>query len=123
MNLLSNIDKGKIIEDYAADFIKKQGLVIIKRNFTTKIGEIDIIATEKNLSLVFIEVRYRKNLSFGGPLASINYTKQQKISKTASIFLTTYKWNEQIYCRFDVIAVTGNMQNLKLQWIKNAFTA
>ena len=75
--------------------------------------------------LVFIEVRYRKNDSFGGALESVTPAKQQKLRKTAELYLQQNKQYEN--ARFDVVAVSKNNEtNLhKVQynfdWITNAF--
>jgi len=68
-------------------------------------------------TLVFIEVRYRKNSDFGGALASISTTKQRKIIKTATHYLTQLA--SEPYCRFDAIAL--NDSDSTPLWVKDAF--
>lgn len=108
-------------EKIAADFLESQGLWIREKNFRCKIGEIDLIAEEKEY-LVFVEVKYRKDLSHGYPREAVNYHKQRTISKVASWYLQRYHlWNRS--CRFDVLEILGTYPNLKITLIKNAFYA
>ena len=65
---------GNIAEENAVIFLKKNGYEIIKRNFYTRYGEIDIIASEKDV-IVFVEVKFRNNNTFGSPLESISSKK------------------------------------------------
>lgn len=121
-------DKGFIVEDFVADYLQQYPLLILARNFQCRLGEIDIIFEEQSQNeadktLVFLEVRFRKNTLFGGPLASIDWKKQRKIIHTAEVFLK-FKPNYRKYaCRFDVIGVTidNNSGLPKIEWVKNAF--
>jgi len=111
---------GKAAEDAAAVMLQQEGLELIERNFICKTGEIDLIFKDKE-QLVFVEVRYRKNQLFGGALASVTSSKQQKLQRAANFYLS--RWQKQPACRFDVIAMTldANQQLICENWIKNAF--
>lgn len=127
---VSTVSTGKYYEAKARDYLRKQGLKEFQFNFHSRYGEIDLIATDKD-TLVFIEVRYRKNQDHGGALATVNIHKQKKIIKTAQHFLQKKGLTNKIPCRFDVIGITGkvtdraysmeSIDNLEFQWIKNAF--
>jgi len=110
------------VERFAAEYLEQQGLRILHRNFRCRFGEIDLIAKHDSI-LVFVEVRFRKNKHFGGPLASIDHRKQQKIIRTAHFFLNSQPRYQDTPCRFDALAIT--LCNLKpdLEWIQNAFQA
>jgi len=111
---------GKAAEDAACDYLQSQGLHLVKRNFLCKLGEIDLIMKEGQ-TLIFIEVRFRKNANFGGAAASVTLNKQQKLQRAAQVYLQGLK--QLPACRFDVIAMTLD-PNLNLScenWIKNAF--
>ena len=114
----SRSTKGKTAEKLARDYLEKNGLRFIDKNFTSRYGEIDLIMQHHD-SVVFIEVRYRKNLNYGGAKASITFSKQQKIQKTA-LFYMQLKGRE-FNARFDVVAMNGENENLNIEWIKNAF--
>ena len=112
--------QGNQAEDQACRFLQQQGLKLLKRNFTTRAGEIDLIMQDTNNAaetLVFIEVRYRKNKDFGGAAASVTYKKQQRIIKAALAYQQRHA--PQSSMRFDVIAIEGD--NKVINWIKSAF--
>lgn len=100
----------------AADFLKDRGYNILKQNYYCRYGEIDIIAEESGYT-VFIEVKYRKNTMSGSPESAVNSIKRQRIRQTALDFITTSYGTEEIPCRFDIVAITGNQIHL----IKDAF--
>ncbi len=110
--------KGVIAEKKALTFLLDQGLTLIHQNYYCRFGEIDLIMSDED-TLVFIEVRYRKNSHYGGALASINQSKQRKIIKTATHYIAQLA--SEPYCRFDAIALDES-ENMPL-WVKNAFQA
>ena len=89
----------------------------MEKNYRCRRGEIDLIMQD-NDSLVFVEVRYRKNNDFGGALESITRKKQQKIQTTALHYMQNH---QDMSARFDVIAITGTGRKQDVEWIKNAF--
>ena len=109
---------GAAMESKALAFLQEQGLKLLQRNFNTRMGEIDLIMTDQE-TLVFIEVRYRQNHSYGSALESVNFSKQQKLIKTAQYFLQTQKHYQKSDCRFDVIAFSKD--NNTPEWIRSAF--
>jgi putative endonuclease len=111
---------GDKAENYALKYLKNQGLKLITKNYLTKLGEIDLIMFDKKI-LVFIEVRFRKNSSFGNSLDSVDYKKQQKIIKTAQLFLDESTQYDDFTCRFDVIAIDKQLKCENISWIKDAF--
>ena len=103
-------------ELFAAEFLKKQGLDIIQMNFRCKIGEIDIIAKDKDC-LVFCEVKYRKNENFGDPLSAVDLKKQRKITQTARYYMLSNNISDNSNVRFDVVGILGD----KITYVRNAF--
>ena len=77
---------GKEGEDFAADYLQKQGYEIIDRNFECKQGEIDIIAKDKN-EYVFIEVKTRQNLHYGMPCEAVDERKQKHILNATKYYI------------------------------------
>lgn len=116
--LQASNSKGAIAENKALSYLQAQGLILLHQNYYCRFGEVDLIMQDQD-TLVFIEVRYRKSSDFGGALASINQTKQRKIIKTASHYLT--QLTSEPYCRFDAIAL--NDTETKPIWVKDAFQA
>ena len=107
--------KGEII---AANYLKKQKYKILEMNYKNKIGEIDIIAKDKNY-LVFVEVKTRMSSAFGDPLEAIDEEKQFKIRSVATIYLMKNRLLETPV-RFDAIAVLGDEEH-EIRHITDAF--
>ena len=103
-------------EEIAVNFLKEKKFKILERNYSNKIGEIDIIAENKGV-LVFVEVKARETLAFGRPAEAVDNRKQQKLRNVAQIYLMAKKKTE-CDCRFDVIEILGEKV---LQHIENAF--
>jgi len=99
----NNKKTGGFGEELATEFINKIGYEIITQNYVFRKGEIDIIAKDGEL-LVFIEVKYRRNLEFGRPELQITKSKQHQIKKVALGYIFEHDIKET-QCRFDVIAI------------------
>jgi len=103
-------------EKEVAAFLKKRGYKILGTNFSTKYGEIDIIARHKK-TIVFIEVKYRSSLYSGTPQEAVTLSKQKKIIKSAIAYIKQNKIGSDV--RFDVAAVDEN----GISVIESAFSA
>ena len=115
-----NIEFGQKSEDFAEEFIKNKGFIIIKKNFRLgKYGEIDIIANDKD-TLVFLEVKARTNDKYGEPEEAVTFSKQRNIRRIAESYLYINKI-ENVPCRFDVISIKYNHGNKEIKHIENAF--
>ncbi|MGA2151235.1 MAG: YraN family protein [Geobacteraceae bacterium] len=90
-------------EEIACAYLKGQKFTIVERNFRCKGGELDIIAREGK-TLVFVEVKARRTLSFGPPQMAVTSFKQRQISKAALIWLARKK-QFGANARFDVVAI------------------
>lgn len=114
---------GKAAEQAALNFLNAAGLTQVAANWSCRFGEIDLIMLEQSThTLVFVEVRYRKNAHFGGALDSIDHSKRNKLINTAESFLNKYPHWLEHSCRFDVItAHPSSQQDFTLDWIQDAF--
>jgi len=113
------IKHGAEAEQFAAQYLQQQGLKLVVQNYRCRFGEIDLIMQD-GTSLVFIEVRLRRNADFGGPSESIDIRKQQRLIRTAQQYLAGLAHTPP--CRFDAVLLNDvNSQNI--QWVKNAFDA
>lgn len=108
--------KGKIGEAEAITFLEKEGYKILKTNYKTSLGEIDIIAKDKDNRIIFVEVKARNSVRFGYPREAVNLKKQQTIRRCAEFYL---KINglAGAYVRMDVIEIL----NKQITHIKGAF--
>ncbi len=112
---MNNKVKGDAGEALAKKYLAKNGYKILQQNYRNKIGEIDLIATKKDV-LVFVEVKFRTTNKFGLPREAVNYLKQNKLRKVALSYLQQNgKLNEK--ARFDVIDILDE----QITHIKNAF--
>ena len=111
------MNKGKFGETLAKNFLIKKGYKIIFENFRTKFSEIDLIA-EKNNKLIFIEVKYRTNKNFGLAEESINFSKIEKISNAAKIFINNFYRGKCKNFQIDVVAI-NNFDRLTINHYEN----
>ena len=113
---------GDHAEGVAARYLMSRGVSIVERNVFCRGGEIDLIGRDGD-TLVFFEVRYRKQGGLTDGATSIGWRKQQRILKAASWYLHRHGlWNHN--CRIDVIAVApGDTHKYRIRWIRNAIEA
>ena len=102
MSKIFNNLVGKNAEDIACKYLKNKKYKIKSRNYTIKLGEIDIIAENKDF-IVFIEVKYRSSDAFGRPCEAVDSKKQYKIRRIAEQYILKHKIN--LIPRFDVVEV------------------
>ncbi len=113
--------RGKATEEFAKQYLIKQGLTFIDNNVHCRQGEIDIIMRDNDI-FVFVEVKYRKNNNFGGAISAVSQSKQNKIRHCVAFFLQKANLNEyNTPCRFDVVALDGDINQPQVTWLKNAF--
>lgn len=118
--LKGHIYLGKSGEEAAIDFLKENGYKILVRNYRTKLGEIDIVAYDRD-TIAFIEVKTRLKNRFGLPKEAILASKQRQISKAALLFLKENNLLDR-KARFDVVSIMySQKQRPRLDLIKNAF--
>lgn len=115
-------DKGHAYETLALDWLTEKGLTPVTQNYHCRYGEIDLIMLDQDV-LCFIEVKYRKNNTYGGSAYSIPYSKQQKITRTALCYLSEIKKFQNSSYRFDAFFIQTSNQQESINWIKNAFSA
>ena len=124
MSLAKNI-QGKLGEDFAVSYLKRQNFRILVRNFRIRGGEIDIVAIDPSTglgppALVFVEVKTRTSNEFGTPLEAIGYYKMRSLIKTAHFFKAKHH-NLPELMRIDGVAVLLGKNNelLEIKLVKN----
>ncbi|MBU4561500.1 YraN family protein [bacterium] len=111
---------GESGEEAAFEFLRKKRYRILERNYKTPLGEIDIIAQDKDC-LVFIEVKSLSNTSYILPQEMVNKRKQEQIIRVALSYLKA-KGLRNADCRFDCVAVVFSLGNEpEIELIKDAF--
>ena len=117
MTTLQKRNFGSIGEKLAAKYLRNKGYQIIETNYQNKsgikIGEIDIIAKEKD-ELVFVEVKTREMKKYQNTLPEENITcrKIKKMNKIANVYLSKGVLDE-VKFRFDAISVWLDLDNKK----------
>lgn len=120
----AHLKQGEDAELACYDHLRAMGLKPVEKNFSCRYGEIDLIMLDKK-TLVFVEVRFRKDKSFGGGLESITNAKQAKLRKTAELYLQQN--NQHKNARFDVVSMSKNTQtksgqpSYNFDWVTDAF--
>ncbi|GLQ73871.1 YraN family protein [Vibrio penaeicida] len=120
MRLFNRRALGERYESFASKFLAGKGLKPIESNFNTKVGELDLIMKDQS-TVVFVEVKYRKQSHYGHAAEMVTPAKQRKLIKAAMIWLS--KNNLSPYdtdFRFDVVAIHD--EGRQVEWIKNAIT-
>lgn len=103
---MNNQQLGKLGEDAAVQYLEHQGYFILKRNYRTRQGEIDIIAVREN-RMHFIEVKTRHGGKYGQPAESITQKKINHMRGAAGEFLRQIKGmpGSGMNIQFDVIGI------------------
>jgi putative endonuclease len=115
----SHLATGAASEQIAEDYLQARGLITVAKNIRFKAGELDLVCLDGK-ELVFVEVRFRKNNTFGSAVETVTRAKQRKVIKAAALFLQQNREWEKHIMRFDVIGIDATH---KIDWIKGAFLA
>ncbi|TJX16202.1 YraN family protein [Tissierella creatinini] len=116
--MVSNLIRGRTGEELGRDYLHSKGYSILETNYKNKIGEIDLIAMDKDI-LVFIEVKTRTSTSYGYAFEAVNLRKQKKIIHTSMLYIK-YKNFGHFQLRYDIIEVYL-MKDIKINHLINAF--
>lgn len=111
---------GQQWEKTAELYLSQQGLKLLERNYTSRFGEIDLIM-EHHDTVVFVEVRYRKNTLRGSGAETVTVQKQGRLSRTAGWYLAKHPARAEQFCRFDVVSIDSQNKDPYVNWIQNAF--
>ena len=110
--------QGKWGEQLAADFLMKKNFTVVARNYRYRRNEIDLIACLRN-TLVFVEVKLRRNSAFGHPETFVSDAQAARIIRAAEHYLREVDWAGNI--RFDIIAITLQPQ-VSIKHFEDAFS-
>jgi putative endonuclease len=110
---------GKRGEELAAKRLVGLGYEVLDKNYRTPVGEIDIVAKDGG-TLVFVEVKSRRDENFGPPELAVNHHKRRQLTRAALLYLTR-KGKHHMPCRFDVVCVSVMQGGEKVSVIRDAF--
>lgn len=111
---------GRQAEELAAQFLAARGLTLLAHNFRCRGGEIDLICRDA-ATIVFVEVRLRRNARYGGAGASIGTIKQRRVILAARHWLARQRAFSSP-CRFDCVLL-DELDPSRITWLRGAFTA
>jgi len=116
-------EAGKIWETRAAEFLEANGLRVIARSWTCRLGELDIVCEDRD-ALVVVEVRARGSNARSTAADSIGFHKQRRIVQATRHFLMRHPDRASRPIRFDVVAIDGiDTKSPAMRWIRHAFEA
>lgn len=104
METFSRTQLGALGERIAVEYLQARGLTIVARNWRCRYGELDVIATEDDRTLVFVEVKTRTGDGFGGVEHAVTPMKVRRLRRLAALWLAAQdrRWAQ---VRIDVIGV------------------
>jgi putative endonuclease len=108
---------GQRAEALAGEFLEKQGLELLERNWRCRFGEIDLVLREGD-TIVFVEVRLRTRADYGGAGESIHHAKRRRLLATARLYLAGKRERP---CRFDVVLLK-RLDPPEIEWIRDALS-
>ena len=98
---------GKWGEDLAVAYLQGKDYMIIERDWKSGRRDIDIIAKDESGTIVFVEVKTRRNRVFGEPEEAIDYRKMQSLQQAINHYIKYHRINSEV--RFDIISIIGTI--------------
>jgi putative endonuclease len=102
---MDKAELGAAGEEKACSYLRAQGYRIVARNWSMRLGEIDIVARDGDV-LVFVEVKARSSPGYGGAEGAVGPAKRRRLAAAASAFLAEHRC--ELASRFDVVALEGD---------------
>jgi putative endonuclease len=117
------LERGRLFESRAADYLERQGLTILARGYRCRLGELDLVCRDER-HLVIVEVRARGGNARCSAIESIGPTKRRRIVQATRYWLMRHAEWHAAPIRFDVVAFEDvDTKDARFHWIKNAFDA
>ena len=116
-----HLQHGRAAEALAARYLADRGLAHVLSNFRARVGELDLIMTDRNV-LVVVEVRARRSSSVTTPGATVNRGKQRRVISATRYFLLRYRQFASWPARFDVVEISGELADPVIRWSRAAFS-
>ena len=111
---------GAAAEAAACALLEREGQRTLARNVNYRFGELDLVMRDGD-TVVFVEVRYRRDHRFGGAAGSVDFRKRRRLVLAARAWLAAQRGLADAPCRFDVVTVQGADGDLECEWIRDAF--
>jgi putative endonuclease len=111
--------QGRVGEERAVEWLRREGYRIVERNVTTKAGEIDVVARDGE-TLCFIEVKARSSGVYGPAVEAVTVKKMRKLARAASLYLVRHPTDAP--CRFDVLGMDLDDGGWRFTLVRDAFS-
>ncbi len=111
---------GDAAESAACRHLERAGLALLARNVRFRVGELDLVMLD-GATLVFVEVRYRRDSGHGSGADSVDAGKRRRLVRAALAFLAAHPAQAERACRFDVVEASGAAAMPTLHWLRDAF--
>mgnify|MGYP001606524616 CR=1 FL=1 len=113
---------GKWGEEKAVEYLRNKGYKIIARHWTHRIGELDIVAARSG-RIIFVEVRTKTSLRYGTPEESIGWYKQNRLRRTANVYMLKNKLLDVPY-QIDSLAIMYDKvrQEITIRHLENVIS-
>ena len=107
-------------ERVAVEYLVRQGMTLIERNWRCSSGEIDAVLQDGD-TIVFTEVKTRRGLGYGTPAEAVGYRKRTRLRQLAAIWLTqSHRRTPEI--RFDLVSVLPRRSGAaEIEHVRGAF--
>jgi putative endonuclease len=115
----SSTAQGQTAESSAARYLLERGYRLRERNFKTRLGEVDLIV-ERESTVAFVEVRYRRSIAWGSPEATVGRLKRRKLALAALEYVQRHRL-ENRPLRFDVLSISQARGRLRFEHHEGAF--
>ncbi|MGB3778119.1 MAG: YraN family protein [Tunicatimonas sp.] len=109
--------RGKQGEEMATRFLQEKGLTLVAKNYRHRRDEIDLVMRDRD-TLVFVEVKLRRNANFGDPETFVDQSQAERIAEAADHYVHEMEWEGNI--RFDIVAITLQPQ-ITIEHFEDAF--
>ena len=110
---------GQHFETIAARYLARIGFKLVERNYRCPMGEIDLVMLDRD-TLVFVEVKYRKNANYGRSVEQVGPRKQRKLRNSALAYIAAHPRYARSALRFDIVGISPSDGELTIEWISNA---
>lgn len=108
--------KGADAEDRAARYLSSLGREVVARNYRIPGGEIDLVTRDGD-TLIFTEVRHRRQAHYGSAAESVTPRKLALMHRAALTYLTRELGRDDLPCRLEVLTIDGHVEGGQLQLI------
>jgi putative endonuclease len=120
--MAEHLESGRAAEQLARRFLEKRGLRLLASNYRCRYGELDLVMRHQE-RLVIVEIRYRRDCGFMTPAESIGVAKRQRIARATLHFIQHNPRHQRQPVRFDVVSLSGSLEDSRIDWMPGAFTA